>query len=206
MEEKIKEILLNNGLQKKILNTLIIIIQALIKSKSPSIRQMADLLPLETNKQSKVNRIWRFINKSKLFKPKHIYKVILKIVLKITKQKEIIIDFTSLNSWNIKLLIISVPFISRSLPIYGKAIFLSDIHSMKYKSENEFIKKCILEFIQILPEDLKINLTIFADRQFATKEFIKFFIENNLKFVMRIKENVKVEIDGEKTLIIPIKK
>ncbi len=71
---------------------------------------------------------------------------------------------------------------------------------MKYKSENEFIKKCILEFMQILPK-----LIIFANRQFATKEFTKFFIENNLRFVMRIKEKVKVEIDGEGILIKDIK-
>ncbi len=76
---------------------------------------------------------------------------------------------------------------------------------MKYKSGNEFIKKCILEFIEILPEDLKGNLIILADRQFATKEFIKFFIENNLRFAMRIKEKVKVEIDGEEILIKDLK-
>ena len=166
---------------------------------------MADILPIKANKQSKVNRIWRFINKSKLFKPKHIYQVITKIVFKLTKQNKIIIDFTSLKGWNIKLLIISVPFISRSLPIYAKTLFLSDIYNMKYKSENEFIKKCILEFIEIMPQDLKGNLIIFADRQFATKEFIKFFIENNLRFVMRIKEKVKVEIDGKEILIKNLK-
>ncbi len=76
---------------------------------------------------------------------------------------------------------------------------LLDIYNMKYKSENEFIKKCILEFIEILPEDLKGNLIIF------TKEFIKFFIENNLRFVMRIKEKAKVEIDGKEILIKNLK-
>ena len=112
---------------------------------------MADFLQIESNKQSKVNRIWRFINKSKLFKPKHVYQVITKIVFRLTKQNKIIIDFTSLEGWNIKLLIISVPFVSRSLPIYAKVLFLSDIHNMEYKSENEFIKKCILEFMEIIP-------------------------------------------------------
>ena len=95
MEERIKEILEKAGV-KKIVNTLTIITLSLIKSKSISIRQLADFIPSNTQKQSKVNRIWRFINKSKLFKPLHIYKAMINILFSLFKIDQIIIDFTSL--------------------------------------------------------------------------------------------------------------
>jgi len=162
---------------------------------------MADFLTLNTKKQSKVNRIWRFLNKSKLFKPINIYKAIIKIVFSIYKVDQVVIDFTSLDGYNIKLFIASVPFKSRSIPIFCKSLFLSDIKKMKYKSENQFIIEQIDELIKLIPR----NITILADRQFATKQFIKMFIEKNVNFVMRIRERVKIKINGEELLIKDLK-
>jgi len=158
---------------------------------------MADFLPLQTQKQSKVNRIWRFINKSKLFKPINIYKAVIKIVFTIFKVDQIVIDFTSLEGYKIKLFIASVPFIGRSIPIFCKSLFLSDIEKMKYKSENQFIVKQIESLKELIPGDI----TILADRQFATKQFIKTFIEKKINFVMRIRETVKVKSNGKEVLI-----
>ncbi|HIP43027.1 MAG TPA: hypothetical protein EYG91_03835, partial [Aquifex aeolicus] len=112
---------------------------------------MADYMPINTSKQAKVNRIWRFINKSKLFKPIFIYKAIVKLIFTIYKVDQIIIDFTALKGYQIKPFIASIPFISRSIPIYCKSLFLSDIYSLKYSSENEFIIKQIETLIGILP-------------------------------------------------------
>jgi len=158
---------------------------------------MADFLPLQTQKQSKVNRIWRLINKSKLFKPINIYKAVIKIVFTIFKIDQIVIDFTSLEGYKIKLFIASVPFISRSIPIFCKSLFLSDIEKMKYKSENQFIVKQIESLKELIPG----GITILADRQFATKQFIKIFTEKKINFVMRIRETVKVKSNGKEELI-----
>jgi len=158
---------------------------------------MADFLILNTKKQSKVNRIWRFLNKSKLFKPINIYKAIIKIVFSIYKVDQVVIDFTSLDGYEIKLFIASVPFKSRSIPIFCKSLFLADIKKMKYKSENQFIIEQIDKLIKLIPR----NITILADRQFATKQFIKIFIEKNVNFVMRIREGVKIKINGKELLI-----
>lgn len=160
---------------------------------------MADYMSINTSKQAKVNRIWRFINKSKLFKPIFIYKAIVKLIFTIYKVDQIIIDFTALKGYQIKPFIASIPFISRSIPIYCKSLFLSDIYSLKYSSENEFIIKQIETLIGILPKDKKI--TILADRQFSSKKFIRIFNEKRIDFVMRIKENVGVRI-GNKEIVI----
>ena len=199
MEEKLKIVLAEYGVSKKILDTLINITFSLIKSKTVSIRQMADYMPTNTSKQVKVNRIWRFINKSKLFKPISIYKAIIRLIFTIYKVKQIVIDFTALKGHDIKLFIASVPFIGRSIPIYCKPLFLSDIHSLKYNSENEFIIKQIEALMEILPKDKEI--TILADRQFSSKKFIKIFNEKNIDFVIRIKEKVKIKIGNKEKLI-----
>ena len=94
MEEKLKIVLAEYGVSKKILDTLINITFSLIKSKTVSIRQMADYMPTNTSKQVKVNRIW--IYKSKLFKPISIYKAIIRLIFTIYKVKQIVIDFTAL--------------------------------------------------------------------------------------------------------------
>jgi len=199
MQEMLKMLLAQYGVPKKILDTLTMIVLSLIRSKTASIRQMADFIEINASKQVKVNRIWRFINKSKLFKPNSIYKAIVKLIFSTYKAEQIIIDFTALKGHQIKLFIASIPFMGRSMPIYCEPLFLSDIYSLKYSSENEFIIKQIEALMKILPKGKKI--TILADRQFSSKKFIKIFNEKNIDFVMRIKENIRIKIENEEKLI-----
>ena len=65
----IADTLYKYGVFKKIASTLALLSLALLKAGTPSMRGLADYLLLPYSKQAKTNRIWRFFNKAKTFKP-----------------------------------------------------------------------------------------------------------------------------------------
>ena len=190
------DILHRYGVFKKIASTLALVCLALLKAGTPSIRGLADYLPLPYSKQVKTNRIWRFFNKAKTFKPIVVMKALFCIVFKLADKPFIIIDFTSLNGFKIKLFIASLPVNGRSLPFYCRPLYLKDIHNLRYNSENEFIMITIKELLSIIPANLRERVIILGDRQFGTKRFIQFFREERVRFIVRIKKKFLVRVGG----------
>ena len=150
---------------KKIANTLSLVALALIKASSPSIRTLADYISLPYSKQSKTNRIYRLINKSKSFKPQFIMKALFLISFKLSDSSFVIIDFTSLKGYDVKLFIASMPISGRSLPFYCRVLYLKDIHNLKFKSENEFIMMSIKEMLSLIPHPLRNRIVLLADME-----------------------------------------
>jgi len=197
IEKELPNVLFKLGIPKKLSNILALTSIALLKAKSPSIRALADYLPLPYNKQVKTNKIWRLFNKSKLFKPKSSMNSLFLLSRNLSKSNYIIIDFTSLDGYDIKLFIASITFKGRSLPFYCNPLFLKDIHNLKYKSENEFIISSIEELLSIIPKDLRSQIIILGDRQFGTKAFLEFYREKGIHFMVRIRKDINIKI-GEK--------
>jgi hypothetical protein len=69
LKKIIANILHKHGVFKRIASTLAMLSISLLKTRNPSIRNLADYLPLPYSKQVKTNKIWRLFNKSKSFKP-----------------------------------------------------------------------------------------------------------------------------------------
>ena len=69
LKKIIANILHKHGVFKRIASTLAMLSIFLPKTRNPSIRNLADYLPLPYPKQVKTNKIWRLFNKSKSFKP-----------------------------------------------------------------------------------------------------------------------------------------
>lgn len=200
MSKKIlTDILHRYGVFKKIASTLAMVCLALLKGGTPSMRGLADYLMLPYSKQAKTNRIWRLFNKAKTFKPVAVMKALFHIVFKLADNPFIIIDFTSLNGFRIKFFIASLPTSGRSLPFYCRPLYLKDIHSLRYSSENEFIMITIKELLSIIPANLRERIIILGDRQFGTKRFIHFFTEEGIRFIVRIKKKFLVKV-GAKAL------
>jgi len=149
----IANILLQYSLNKKAAQNITLIAYAILKAKSLFMRQIALYLPTDGLKQSKVNRVWRFFHKLKL-SDLRCYKSFAKFVLQRIKTNYVIIDFTPLNGYDVKIFFASIPFKGRSIPFYGRILKQEDIDSMKYKSRNEFIFKCIEELLEIYHSNL----------------------------------------------------
>ncbi|MEO1954537.1 MAG: hypothetical protein ABGW74_07520, partial [Campylobacterales bacterium] len=104
-----------------------------------------------------------------------------------------------LKSYNISLLIASIAFKGRCIPFFFKAKFVSDIHNLKYLSENEFIFKAINEIVQIIGEDKAKRYIFVADRQFATFNIINYFKKHNLNFIFRCRKDINIKFsDGKR--------
>ncbi|MGC9063087.1 MAG: hypothetical protein ACP5JL_00170 [bacterium] len=138
----IANILLQYSLNKKAAQNITLIAYAILKAKSLFMRQIALYLPTDGLKQSKVNRVWRDLR---------CYKAFVNFILQKVKTTHVIIDFTSLNGYDVKIFFASFPFKGRSIPFYAKVLRQKDIDSMRYKSRNEFMFKCIEEILTILP-------------------------------------------------------
>ena len=114
------------------------------------------------------------------------------IVIKLAEEPFIIIDFTPLNGFRIKLFIASLPVTGRSLPFYCNPLY-------QYSSENEFIMVSIKELLSMIPDCLRNRIVLLGDRQFGTKSFLKFFTNEGLRFIVRVKKNLLIKV-GEKAL------
>ncbi len=124
-------------------------------------------------------------------------KVLFFIAFKLADNPFIIIDFTSLDGFRIKLFIASLPISGRSLPFYCNPLYLKDIHDLKFKSENEFIMVSIKELLSMTPGHLRSRIILLGDRQFGTKRFMKFFREEGIRFIVRVKKNFLVKVRGK---------
>ena len=197
MGEKIlARILYKYGVFKRTALTLALLAFALLKARTPSIRGLADYLPLPYSKQAKTNKIWRLFNKSKSFKPSLLMKVLFFISFKLADAPFVIIDFTPLKGFKIKLFIASLPAAGRSLPFYCHPLYLKAIHNLKLKSENEFIMASIKELLSMIPSSLRKRIILLGDRQFGTKRFIRFFKEEGIGFIVRVKKNLYIKERG----------
>lgn len=121
-------------------------------------------------------------------------KALFLIAFKLADDPFVIIDFTSLDGFRIKLFIASLPAGGRSLPFYCKPLYLKDIYDLKFKSENEFIMVSIKELLSLIPTSLRNRIILLGDRQFGTKRFLKFFKEEGIRFIVRVKKNLLVKV------------
>jgi hypothetical protein len=103
-------------------------------------RQLALYIPSHGIKQSRVNRIWRFFHKMKL-NTLDCFKAFAKLIVSKVKTRYVIVDFTSLKAYDVSIFIASFPLKGRSCPFYARVLRKSDIDSIKYKSQNDFIFK-----------------------------------------------------------------
>ncbi|RMD54389.1 MAG: hypothetical protein D6828_04735 [Nitrospirae bacterium] len=158
---------------------------SLLKARTPSIRGLADYLPSPHSKQAKT------------FKPFIVMKALFFIASKLSNSPYVIIDFTSLDGFKVKLFIASLAVRGRSLPFYCKPLYLRDIHNLRFKSENEFIMFSIKELLSIIPEHLRERIILLGDRQFGTKRFLIFFKEEGIRFIVRVKKNLLVKVRKE---------
>lgn len=191
MLDLILHILTKNSLGRCVAKNIVSISYAILKAKSLFMRGIATYLPVEAQKQSKVNRIWRYFHKLEM-NYSDCFIAFSKFILEIIKTRYVILDFTSLDGYNVKLLFASFPFRGRSIPFYAKVLRQEDIDSGRYKSRNDFIFKCTEEIINILP----FKPTIIADREFGFSEFIRFLMEKKIDFIIRLKGDMILRLNN----------
>lgn len=190
----ILNILTQYSLNKSVAKNIILIAYAILKAKSLFMRSIALYLPTNKQKQSKVNRIWRFFHKLKLSEF-DCYKAFSRFILERVKTNYVILDFTSLDGYKVKIFFASFPFKGRSIPFYARVYKQEDIDSIRYKSRNDFIFQCVEEIQKILP----FRPIIIADREFGFSEFIRYLLERDIGFIIRLKGDTMLKLNnGEK--------
>ena len=195
-------ILHQKSIKKRVAKNIVLIAYSILKSQTLFMRQLALYIPSDGIKQSRVNRIWRFFHKMK-FNTLDCFKAFAKLIVSKVKTRYVIVDFTSLKAYDVSIFIASFPLKGRSCPFYARVLRKSDIESIKYKSQNDFIFKCMEEILGILP----FKPIIIADRGFCFYEFLRFVCQKGVGFVIRLRKDKLIRLkDGREVKVGGLKK
>ncbi|MBF0539476.1 MAG: transposase, partial [Nitrospirae bacterium] len=154
-------------------------------------RQIALYLPVDGQKQSRVNRVWRFFHKMKM-EQKDFYGAFVRVIPKIVKNRYVIIDYTALRGYDVMLFIASMPYKGRSIPFYGKVLRLKDLDNLTYLSKNDFLECCMDEVLAIVP----FSPVVIGDREFGAHWFLTYLEGKGVGYVIRIAKNKVVSEYG----------
>lgn len=91
----------------------------------------------------------------------------------------------------------------KALPFLSKFLFSKELYPDKYISKYEYVKNIIMF---ILNKFSHAKLTIVVDGGFCTKDFMKWYIDNNIRIETRIRCNAKVLYKGKELSLEEIKK
>jgi len=172
------------------IKTLLLLVQALASVGSINLVRLAAGLKTEVDPESNYRRIQRFIHEIK-FSSESLVPFLLKLV-GITAPYTLILDRTNwqFGKAKINFLMLSVYGSGWSIPI------LWSLLPKKGNSTEEERIELLNRFLSIFGKGKVFNLL--ADREFVGDTWIKFLIDHEIPFDIRIRENMFVECQGKR--------
>ena len=172
--------------------TMQLITTTFLDVRKPILCELARQIPLLVEFKYSLKRLWRFFSKSK-FTLEDAYAGIIPYFLEWLKSRkylEILIDWTKVGNYSV--LYLSVSYKKRAIPLFWRAAdYLNDEHW-----QNRIERECLSVFIGLVPQYLRSQLVIVADRGFGKIEFFKFLKDSGVNFVIRVKGDVWVKGGG----------
>lgn len=172
-----------------------------MKGQSLKLSEISRNLEGKMPYKSKRNKIERFLNNERIplaFMQTTYLKFLFQSFFGFAPHKEIklIIDYTDYKGY--RLIWAGIPFRSRIFPCYFKLFSIKRRYSLK-EIEITFLRNLSL----YLPPSHQYVLV--ADRGFGNATFIALCESMRFKYVLRVKENTRVQIKGKKQLVSQVK-
>ena len=180
---------LQNLLSESQLLFLYLIINVIQDIKNVKIEKIAESLPLPILFNSRRKKLQRFLSLP-IFEIKELwFPIIREWIFQTFSKKTIIYLAIDRTNWNNKnLLIISVIYKKRAIPVYFKR--LSKLGSSNFSEQKEVISNIIELFIEY-------KVVILGDREFCSVKLGEWLDSQGLQFCLRLKENQKVELEND---------
>ena len=102
-----------------------------------------------------------------------------------------------------KLLVAMITDEKQSFPLISTLLFSKELVPNPKETKIEWIKKIILKIQSLFPHT---RIIVTADGAFASKEFLRWSVDNNIPAEVRMRSNCSVTYNGEKIRIRDIKK
>ena len=152
-------------------------------------------IPGAVKHKHRLKRFWRFISNHRIHPP-HLFAPWIFWCIRTFCSGvyvPIALDWTTLPG-NLPCLMAAVPFHGRAIPLMWSVVPFSSIKD----SQNAIEERFITRLISCMPENKR--MIIIADRGFGRADLMKFLIEKNLLFVLRIERNVMVTTQEKEVL------
>lgn len=186
--------------RKTQLNNITLGVYGQIKSQSGQMSEIVRKVKGAEKHKHRLKRFWRFLSNPR-WKPERLGGLWIKWCINTFNKDKIIkvaIDWTTLPG-NIQCLMICMPFKGRAIPLLWQLVFYSDIKDSQNLIEQRLIAR-LNNIVSTIFPDKKLLLT--ADRGFGRAAFIEFLIKKNLLFVIRVKADVLIKTNMDKSWIL----
>lgn len=158
--------------------------------------EIARCFETEVEFPHRLKRVFRYVDNERINQPSNKEVVARRLInqlrrrlqLKLNQPLEIIIDWTSVNRFQL---------LSAFIPVEGRAVPLLQLVVKKWEfklSQNSFEEEFIQSLRRCIPESSK--AVIVADRGFRRTDLLKFINDLGLGYVIRLKADVWIESSG----------
>lgn len=198
LDRWLKEI---HGCAKK---TYFALVVAYYQVKSPCISDMARVMKLNMRFENVRQRLWRFARHSQSEKVAVYKQLITEYIHRhieefSKRQMIVIVDWTDYGKfWALQM---AIPFQGRALPIYAAVVDISNAEDMMTQMELEAIRV----LYSSIPDNLREYVVIVGDRGFSKVKLFEEIESLGGKYVIRVKKNECIEVEGSYTKLSRIK-
>lgn len=175
------------GLRKTQSTNLSLGVFGIVKSGSGLMSEIVREVPGALKHKHRLKRFFRFVSNPKVKAPELVDLWGKWVVNTFGSGKYVLValDWTTLPG-NIQCLMAAIPFAGRAIPL----LWVTTTYQTFKDSQNLIEQRLITRLINIIPSEKKVILV--ADRGFGRAKFIKFLIQNNLLFSVRVKADVTI--------------
>lgn len=168
-----------------------------VKSQSTILSEIVRQIPGAVKHKHRLKRLWRFVSNS-LVKPERLFEFWVPWVIhKFCSQKRILValDWTGISGNNM-CLVASLVLYGRAIPLIWQLVKFSDIKDSTNRIEQRLVTRLINLF------SIKKQLILVADRGFGRTEFLQFLLEKQIKFVIRVRSEVRIKPVKHKAFLL----
>ena len=175
------------GLRKTQAVNLGLSVFGIVKSRSGLMSEIVREIPGSLKHKHRLKRFFRFVSNPQVKVPELIDLWSLWVIKTFMPGRYCIValDWTTLPG-NVQVLMTAIPFAGRAIPL----LWVTTTYRAFKDSQNLIEQRLITKLINIIPAGKKVILV--ADRGFGRAKFIKFLLEQNILFSIRVKADVKI--------------
>lgn len=177
------------------LDTLALVVVGITQSVSAQLGQIARAMPLSTTQYAKEQRLRRFLDNERITQADHYQPVVRAALTGLKGQKvQLLIDRVLLRDRH-NLLVVSIGFRRRSIPLVWKAL------DHRGKSNLADQQALIKEALTLLPE--RVRVSVHGDSEFRARELFEWLREQHCDAMLGVQGNTYVSLTptGSRTLL-----
>jgi hypothetical protein len=177
------------------LDTLALVVVGVTQSVSAQLGKIARAMPLDTTQAAKEQRLRRFLDNERVTQAEHYQPLVRKALIGLKGQKvHLLIDRVLLHDYH-NILVVSIGFRRRSLPLAWKAL------DHRGKSSLADQQALLTQALALLPE--RVRVTVHGDSEFRARELFTWLRQQHCDAMLGVYGNtyVGLTVDGPRQML-----